>query len=445
MKPLLRICLNKILALINFIYRKIFHEEVSSEVEKFIINLSYVGTGVIIASVFSFSYNILAGRLLGPSEYGSFTLVQSVAMFLYIPMLLGFHTALVKYNAEKIDFHRQKSIISTTYILVFLFTIVSILVYMTFSKEIMAIFSISGEIFYYAVMFAVLYVFYTLTTETLRSLHMIGAYSRLKPIFSMILFSSFLVSIYFFNELSFKTPLLSMLSAYGVTGGIVLAVIRKFLIPEFSKEWAHTLHRYSIYSLMGGLSFVIYTNIDKLLINQYLSVVDVGKYTAYHYSFTSITFLVTTIFITVFFPVASQQSTKIGLFKKINKLVYYYIIFAFILAAISGFIIIGLYGPEYPFELTLGLLFVLVAIVISVNQFYGQLMASVGEKGIKVMSLAAISMAIVNSLLNLKFIPVWGIRGAVMATIIAYTISTGIILHKRKYYSDSIVPGLSIK
>ena len=120
---------DKLFALINIVYRKIFHEEVSFEVEKFIKNLSYVGIGTVIASVFSFTYNVLAGRWLGPSEYGTFTLVQSVAMFLYIPMLLGFHTAMIKYNAEKDDILRQRCIISTTYILVLLFTVVSLLAY----------------------------------------------------------------------------------------------------------------------------------------------------------------------------------------------------------------------------------------------------------------------------------------------------------------------------
>src|SRR5690606_33142482 len=119
-------------------------EEVSPEVEKFIKNVSYVGIGTIIASIFSFSFNILAGRVLGPAEYGAFTLVQSIGMFLYIPMLLGFHTALVKYNSEKIDYFRQRNIISTTYIIVFLFTSVSILFYMVLYKEIITIFSISS-------------------------------------------------------------------------------------------------------------------------------------------------------------------------------------------------------------------------------------------------------------------------------------------------------------
>ena len=126
-----------IIKIIGYFYEQLFHEKVSFEIEKFIKNLSYVGIGTIISSVFGFSYNILAGRWLGPSEYGSFTLIQSVAMFLYIPMLLGFHAALVKYNCEKIDFPRQRSIISTTYILVFLFTLVSIFFYLIFSRELL--------------------------------------------------------------------------------------------------------------------------------------------------------------------------------------------------------------------------------------------------------------------------------------------------------------------
>lgn len=430
MKPMINVYYSKLFALINTIYRTVFHEEVSFEVEKFIKNLSYVGIGTVIASVFSFSYNILAGRWLGPSEYGTFTLVQSVAMFLYIPMLLGFSTAMVKYNAEKVDFTRQRSIISTTYILVLLFTVVSILVYLVFSKEIMAFFSISSEIFYFALLFAVLFVIYTLTTGTLRSLHMIRAYSRLMPVQSAILFFAFLTFAFVFRELSFKSPLYSMLLAYGVTGGIILAFLRKYLRPEFSKEWAHKLHRYSVYSLMGGISAALYSNLDKIVINMYMPVSNVGIYWAYNYSFTTLILLFTSIFVTVFFPVASMCSNKEVLFKRINKIVILLILFGWPLAIGTGCVILKLYGGSYPFDLSLTLLFAIAGICISVDQLYGQLLSSVGEKGAKITSFGAIVLALVNVLLNLLLIPHIGLRGAIIATIVAYLSSIGIMLLK---------------
>lgn len=436
MKKIANLFFNKTLRLINIIYTKIFHEEVSPEIEKFIKNLSYVGIGTIIASVFTFSYNILAGRWLGPSEYGSFTLVQSVAMFLYIPMLLGFHTAMVKYNAEKIDFPRQRCIISTTYILVLLFTVVSLLIYFVFSKEIMAIFSISSEIFYFAVLFAVLFVFYTLTTETLRSLHMIQAYSRLKPVFSGILFISFLFFVLIYKDVSFRSPLFSMLLAYGVTGGVLLAFLKNYLKLELNKEWVKKLHYYSVYSLLGGISYIVYSNIDKIMINYYLATSEVGIYKAYYYSFTSVLLLISTIFITVFFPFASSCKDKISLFNKINRTSLIFVLISFPIALISGSLILSIYGQNYYLNSVPTLLFSFLAIAIPINQFYDWLMCSVGIEGVKWVSYAALSTAVANVILNITLIPVLGINGAVISTIISYVLSTIIILSGHKLLKD---------
>lgn len=432
MVPMTSVYYSKLFAFINTTYRMIFHEEISSEVEKFIKNLSYVGIGTIVASIFSFSYNILAGRWLGPSEYGAFTLVKSVAMLLYVPMLLGFSTAMVKYNAEKVDFLRQRCIISTTYILVLLFTVISLLVYLIFSKEIMAIFSISSEVFYFALLFAVLFVFYALTTGTLRSLHMMRTYSQLMPVHSAVLFFAFLAFVFAFKELSFKSPLYSMLLAYGVTGGITLAFLRKYLRPEFSKEWAHKLHKYSVYSLMGGISAMLYSNLDKIVINMYMPVSNVGIYWAYNYSFTTLILLFSSIFVTVFFPVASMCPNKEILFKRINKVVILLIIVGWPLAICTGCVILKLYGGSYPFDLSLTLLFTTAGICISIDKLYGQLLSSVGVKGIKITSFGAIVLALVNVLLNLLLIPHIGLRGAIIATIIGYLSSIGIMLVKWK-------------
>lgn len=425
------ILFKKLLIFINSIYSKVFHEEISSDVEKFIKNLSYVGIGTIIGSLFTFPYNILAGRLLGPSEYGVFTLVQSVAMFLYIPMLLGFHTALVKYNAEKIDLLRQRSIISTTYILVLLCTILSVVAYVIFAKEIMGIFSISEEVFSFTIFFAVLFVFYTLATETIRSLHMIRTYSRLQPIFSGILFFSFLASVYIFKDLSFRSPLFSMLLAYGVTGGVVLAVVRKYIKPEFSREWAYSLHSYSIYSLMGGISAVLYLNLDKIVINMYMPISNVGIYWAYNYSFTTVIALLSSIFVTVFFPVASMCSDKGMLLKRINKIIILIILVGWPFVFVTGYIILKLYGGSYPFDLPLALLFATAGICISVDHLYGDLFNSVGIHGVKITSFAAIVLALVNLLLNFLLIPQIGLRGAIIATTIGYLCSIGIMFYKR--------------
>jgi Na+-driven multidrug efflux pump len=126
--------------IISLFHEKIFREPASEEMIKFVRNLSYVGLGTIFASIFSFLYNIIAGRVLGPSGYGSFMLVQSIAMVLYIPMLLGLNTAMIKYCAENKDQHQQRRIISTAFIATTCLTVTSVLLYGTFRHQIATIF-----------------------------------------------------------------------------------------------------------------------------------------------------------------------------------------------------------------------------------------------------------------------------------------------------------------
>ncbi|NQE54741.1 hypothetical protein C5S29_14215 [ANME-1 cluster archaeon GoMg3.2] len=424
--------------LITFGYERIFHEKMSDEVEKFFKNLSYVGLGTIIATIFSFTFNILAGRILGASGYGEFTLVQSVAMFLYIPMILGFGTAMIKYNAEKEDYNRQRSIISTTYILVFIFTIVSIIIYYLFQSQISNLFSVSAEFIYLAVVFAVLFVFYTLTTSTLRGLHELKKYAIFQPVYSIILLSAFLVFVFIFF-ISFEAMVFSMCLAYGITGGIILVFIRKYLRFEFNKHWAGKLASYGSYAIIGGVSSVFYSNIDKILINKYMSVADVGIYRAYNYSIITILMLFIGIFVTVLFPIASKYEGKKIMFKRINKIIPYIIILCLPLMIGSGFIILKLYGGEYTFDLKLALLFGIAGICVSIGTIYGWLMNSVGMQGVKITSFAAIILALANISLNVWLIPLIGIEGAIIATIISYILYIGIVLSKRGYLCNSEV------
>jgi len=228
-----------------------------------------------------------------------------------------------------------------------------------------------------------------------------------------------------------------MLLAYGMIGGIILSITRNYLKPQVNKNWIRELSHYSIYSLLGGISYVLYSNIDKLMINYYLTISEVGIYRAYYYSFTTVLFLISTIFVTTFFPFASSRGDKNVLFNKVNKISIAFIAISFPIALISGSIILSVYGPDYYLDPTLTLLFALLAIVIPVNQFYDWLMCSVGIEGVKLVSYAALSTAIANIALNIALIPILGINGAVISTIMSYVISTTILLSKRKLLKDS--------
>jgi O-antigen/teichoic acid export membrane protein len=206
--------------------------------------------------------------------------------------------------------------------------------------------------------------------------------------------------------------------------------LRKYIRPEFSWPCASKLQKYSIFSLTGGISAAFYQNIGKIILNMYLPVAIVGIYWAYTFSFTTLPLLFSTIFGTVFFPVASMCQDKGMLFNRINKIAMVTIVMGFPFATVTGYIILKMYGSAYPFDLPLMVLSAISGICISVDLLYGQLLNSVGVGGVKISSFAAIILAVVCVILSFLLIPIWGLAGAMVATIIAYTVSIVIMIIK---------------
>jgi len=421
-----------VIKLINLAYERVFHEKIGDEVKSFLKNLSYVAVGTLIATLLSFAFNILGGRILGPAEYGKFTLVQSVAMFLYIPMLLGFQTAIVKYTSEKEDFQRQSKIISTTFILVFIFTIASCVLYSIFSSQLSNVFSIPYELFYLSLIFAVLFVFYTVTTSTLNGLFKMKTFAIFQSIYAAIALFAFLLFIFAGNLLSFKSTVYSIFLAYGIVSAILAVFfLRKYLRFHFDKSWANILTQYSMFAVIGGLTFVFYTNVDKIMINRYMTVADVGIYRAYYLASINVAGLFGGVFNTVFFPTASKYQDKGVIFNRINKLIPYLIGLGIPFILVCEFIILKFYGGQYPFNLSWMILFAIAAIIVVIYGFYAWLMASVGQKGIKVVAFSEVISAAVNIGLNIIFIPLIGVSGAIIATITSYSVSLCLVLSKR--------------
>jgi O-antigen/teichoic acid export membrane protein len=417
---------------VSFIYGKVFHEKMSEGVIHFFKNLSYVGFGTFIGTTFIFTFNVLVGRLLGPLEYGKFSLVQSISMFLYIPMIMGYNNAMVKYNAEEQNFHRQRVLISTTYILVLIFTIVSVIIYLLIPQKILEYFSVSNEIFDLCILFSVLYAAYMLLITTLNGLHEMKTFAIITPIYSSILLSTFLVIVYM-EMLTYKLAIFSMLFAYLTTSSLILIYVRKYLIYKFDKVWAHTLTNFAIYSIIGSMTFVLYSNINQILINMYMSTENLGIYNAYCFASVNIASLIFSIFNGVFFPVASKCKDKTVILKRINKITPYLIVFGTPFMIFVEFVILNIYGGEYKISIPLLLSFAIVSILIVYYGTYNWTFSSEGLDGVKLVNKSSILIAIINVILAIYLIPHLGLIGATISTSIALIIGIYFLLNRGKY------------
>jgi len=413
-------------------YRKIFKEEITDNVELFLKNLGYIALGFGIAKVFTGIFNILAGRILGPGEYGKFALVNSITMFLSLPMLLGITSAMVKYNVEKDDFKRQSTIISTSSILILTFSLFSTLIYFLLKTYFLKLFSTSLSILYLSFFFALVYVFYILATSVLQSLYQMKKRAIVEGIFALILLGTLFFFIYYEEIRSFKAIVFSFYFAYGLSMLFIFSWIYKYFSLRFDKTWAKRLLKYGSYGTLAGVAAIFLTNIDKVMINKYMTSIDLGIYRAYSVPSLGLAFSFTVMFNTVFFPSASRSKNKMVIWRKINKFSPWLFLIGIPVTASFTFLILKLYGSQYPIDFALLVLFAIVAVILCLESFYSWLIAAVGRHGMKICALAATFSALLNIILNFLLIPLMGLKGAILATLIAYLILTLIFFSRKR-------------
>lgn len=407
------------------LYGTVFKEDPSDNVKVFIKNLWYILVGFGISAIFSFIFQVLSGRILGPEEYGKYTLVQSIAMFIFIPMNLGISTALIKYNAEKEDIIRQKKIISTTYIITLLCSIFFSLFFFLFSDSLSQIFGVSLDIFNLSIIFALFLNLYTLSSSSLRSLHKMKQLSIVQAIYGFFLL---FLSLTFVYALSFRIIIFITYASYFLVFLIITSLIYKYLTFDIDKYWTEKLFRYSCYAIIGSVASAFYLNFNKIIINKFLTLSDLGIFGAYFTCFIILPNFLFNIFNTVFFPMASKSLDKNKIFIKLNKMILFFVILGFPIIVALGSLLFKLYGDKYHFSFVLALMFTFTSLLVFIDSAYGWLIASVGKKGIRIASFSAIILAIVNIILSILLIPTMGLYGAVTAMMVSYFFSIGIIL-----------------
>lgn len=420
--------------LVGAAYRRVFNTEMSTAEADFVQSLSWVGAGTFIATGLTAAFSILGGRLLGPEEYGKFTLVQSIAMFLYIPMLMGFDAAMLKYNAEKDEPQRQKTIISTAYIVIAGFTVVSAGLMFLFYRPLSGLFAATPELFRFSICFALLYTFFTLGQTTLRSVNRMRAFALSQPLHAVIVIAVFGLLV-LLGRLSFQAMVYSALIGFAGTGLMIhLLYSRRYFSFKLDRAWAHTLSRFALAVIGAIISMAVYSNIGRIVIAHYMTVADVGIYGAYFTATMSVANLLWQVFNMVFLPTASRYKDKRPLLRRINRLVPIIVVLGIPLVMGAGYIILLLYGQDYPFNLLWLALIATSAILFIVRGFYMSLLTSEGPGGALVTSAGAAITAIVMTALSLWLVPLVGVPGAMGAAIAAYLAGMIVLLWRGRRY-----------
>ena len=240
---------------------------------------------------------------------------------------------------------------------------------------------------------------------------------------------------------------------YGVAGlvggfvaGLLIATIievRFFDLHLVRFKWGHvkSLSAFSFWLFLTSTGVVLYTYADSIMIGYYLTNADVGVYRVV-FQFTTLAVIATTALRATLWPKVSRWS-KTGEIKNIEESLSRAFSYSLILAVpvFTGGILLGdrllyfFYGAEFAKGYPI-LIILLFTQIVNVFQFFLTMYLSALDRQKDSFKVTAVAVT-ANIVLNILLIPIIGIMGAAIATLVTMTLNA--VLARRLLSQNMVI------
>lgn len=211
---------------------------------------------------------------------------------------------------------------------------------------------------------------------------------------------------------------------------ILLLALRKSEVLPRIRYFSFTTARYLIGQswpyIFTGLLITLYMRIDTVMIKEILGDNSAGQYSAAARLSEGVYFLPLTIIASLYPAIvnAKKNNSKIyeARLKNLYSLMFYLAVFiAFFTSFIAPYAVNILYGENYNKTADVLVIHIWAAVFVFLGVCSGRWLLT---ENLQVISIANTAIgAIINIILNLIFIPKYGINGAAWASIISYAVS----------------------
>lgn len=290
----------------NTTHLRLFGHPMSGEMRTFLGHLSWSFVGGVIASIIMFSLSMIAGRILGPSEFGRYNALLSAGSFLSAFFLLGMSVASVRYLADQEYHNQQRAIFSTAFWSVTFAGATITLAIAMFRSQLAALLGITEIFLIWTCIVALVLAYKSLFNGFLRAFQHIKLQSLLRIGESLLVAVTFTAAAILLQHIDF-TSYIGAVAAGGLlfTVGSLLVLRQHFgwFAPTL---YAHMFQGYIRFLLIGTVLESIRT-LDRFLMGQLLGFHEVGIYSAYYVASHTVVDEIGLLFLNVFWPSAIKH------------------------------------------------------------------------------------------------------------------------------------------
>ena len=410
--------------------------------------------GVVISKILGYVYRVLIART-DIEIYGLISIGIALFSLLTTISLLGLHKGLLRYVSfykGKEDFEKIKQTIKTSLKITIPFSIFISVLFFIFSKQISLYFfhtpdlNLVFKIFAFAVPITV---FRDLIFSTFQSFQKIKyevyAKSITENLTKIILTIIFLI-------LGFKTIGLTIAYVLGILIGTLIAFyfLKRKILPSLKTniidKSSHSKKELLVYSLPLLFTFIIFSILtwtDTLMLGYFKTPLEVGIYNA-ALPTAFLMYVIPSTLLALFIPILTglYAQNKKDIFEQVYKRITKWIFLTNIMLLgifylFSKEVLQILFGPDYVTGY-------IALIILSTGYFIGYLLSTSTSvliiiKKTKLTLVNTLIITIINIILNLYLIPLYGINGAAIATATAF-LTRSLLLMIESYFIIKIIP-----
>jgi O-antigen/teichoic acid export membrane protein len=392
---------------------------VPKQVSAFVKGFSWIGVFYGGAKVSVLATQVIAGRVLGPAEFGQASLVLAVAAFLQILPTLGFPVALSKLLSPDRPETERRVVVSTALLTFLAWGGLVTGACLVFREDLAASLSVPAALFLLALLYSLCNAFYVVISSPLLGLQRFRDRGISEAIYGFCA-PLILLALAARGSASHRELILALAASFGLAALHSLWKVRDCLRPAFDLQAFRPVAQYAFTAALNLLTLACVLAPARLILNRHYTPHEVGVFSAYFTATAQVSLSLLYMLTAVLIPVSSDaegQSQAWSVFRRIRLPLTAAAWAGLTLAACAA---LALFGRKYEFRLDWAVTLAAAASLIMTHGIAANILSARDFDGLKVSVAGSMVAAMGNLALCGLLIPVWGITGAAFALLGAY-------------------------
>ncbi len=368
---------------------------------------------MVLSRLVAMTTHVLAGRWLGPNQYGMASLTLATGKLWLLFISLGFFTAVSRVAAVPEE-KRTLAVSSLTWSILTWIGFCLLLLFI-FHSPLARKFKISPEVYFWSVLYAGAQFLYATSSGLLAGLQKFKSRGIFELTYSAIVLVVFSASFIFNPQINFSLLLRAMSLGCALGSLLCFYEIREFIRPVFSFSAIRDVWDYAGPYLMAWGCMVGAESLVTLMVSWNLTSKELGFYSAYQTAIFRPVLVASALIGIVLGPISSVREKQKKIWKKFLGLSPLIFLIAWFVFSFAGSVVIKFMGKRYPLSFPWILTFGGAAAFFFMSAFPGTILSFRDSKSAWLSSFSSVWGAFLGAAIGFWAIPRFKIAGAALA------------------------------